>query len=90
MHDVILVSVAITGCIATYASLFMFCLSGNVLTNKLGNLALVAYNMNWVDMPIKYQWYMMMILKRAQKEFLLSGAGLVQCTLYNFARVTCH
>lgn len=47
-----------------------------------------AYNSLWNEMEIQQQKAIMLIIGRSQKEFRLTGLGLVDCTLATFLAVT--
>lgn len=67
--------------------LFLYCYFGNVLTFNLLQLGDTVYCSEWYNYPIDVQQYIVMILRRTQKPFIISALGMMPCTLENFQAV---
>lgn len=60
--------------------------SENITTNSL-QIGEYAYDSVWYDVPIKQQKAIILIVARSQKEFRLTGCGMVDCSLATFLAV---
>lgn len=66
---------------------YVYCYySENITTTSL-KIGDVVYDSLWYEMPIKEQRAIILMIQRSQKEFRLSGLGLVDCSLATFLSV---
>lgn len=67
---------------------FSFCYLGAQLTAKAAEVNESIYGTEWYNYPPNIQMYMILIMKRAQKPFIITGYSLVSCSLESFKDVS--
>lgn len=66
---------------------FLFCYLGDQMTCKAAEVNESIYDTEWYSYPNKIQMLMILVMKRAQKPFVLTGFSLVSCSLTSFKEV---
>lgn len=66
---------------------FVFCFLSEKITTKSLECAIIAYNATWYEMSIIDQKAIILIIMRSQKEYRITGLGLVNCSLEVFLKV---
>lgn len=68
-------------------ALFVLCYFGNSLTINLLDVGHIIYSALWYNYPIKLQRFLVIMIRRSQKQFLISAFGILPCTLEHFKAV---
>lgn len=66
---------------------FSFCYLGDQMTSKALEVNESIYSCEWYTYPTKTKMLLILIMKRAQKPFVLSGYSLVDLSLKSFKEV---
>lgn len=80
--------IALTSNAVIVQLLFTFCYFGDRLTTIALEMNEAAYDIPWYRFPIKQQKFMLPIILRCQKQFVLSGCGLTSLSLQSFKEVS--
>lgn len=84
---------SLQGLNAILASLFIlmlmfgYCFASECVTSDLMEIGDIFYNSPWYRLPLKQQKLLTLPIQQAQREFRLSGLGLVDCSLEVFSSV---
>lgn len=57
------------------------------MTIKSFAAAEISYGMHWYEFPVKRQFIIIQMVRRAQKPFYLKGYDIVDCSLTTFLNV---
>lgn len=68
--------------------MFSYCYLGAQLTAKSAEINVTIYSTEWYNYPCEIQMFMILIMKRAQKPFVITGYSLVYCNLESFKNVS--
>lgn len=79
---------ALTATFFIIQMLFSFCYLGSQLTSKAFEINDSIYGSDWYNYPSKIQMYTILIMKRSQKPFIMTGYALVTCSLEKFKDVS--
>lgn len=81
-------SISIFDALLTYSIIcYVYCRFSENITSKSLEIGDIVYNSLWYKMPLKEQKLIILMIQRSQKEFRLSGLGLVDCSLATFLAV---
>lgn len=69
---------------------YVYCHFSEIITAKSFEICYVVYSSLWYEMSVEQQKAIILIIQRSQKEFRLTGLGLVDCSLTTFTSVTIH
>lgn len=69
-------------------TLFLYCYYGKYATDCQAAFALSAYEMDWINFPIEFQRYFILIIANAQLPLSYHGYGIVDLNLETFAKVS--
>lgn len=76
-------------CLLTYLIIcYIYCHFSENMTTKSFEIGDIVYNSFWYKMSIKEQKIIILMIQQSQKEFRLSGLGLIDCSLATFLTVT--
>lgn len=78
---------SLTGLINILIQLVIYCAYSENLTTDLGATGDVFYKTLWYQMPVKLQKLYVLSIARSQREFRLTGLGIIECSLRIFASV---
>lgn len=73
--------------LAIVALNFICCYLSEQITEALGNIGDSFYESAWHDLPPHQQKLTALTMLRSQREFRLTGLGLISCSLDTFVRV---
>lgn len=74
----------------TALSTYVFCFFSENVTNDLHSIGDAFYQANWYAHPAKQQKLYMLSIQRAQREFRMTGLGVVDCSLQVYSSVRWH
>lgn len=77
----------ITTIINLLVQLVIYCAFSEKVTNDLFESGDLFYESPWYRLPVKLQKLYILPVQRSQKEFRLSGLGIIECSLGVFASV---
>lgn len=80
--------VALTANIFILQMIFAFAILGSQLTGKVAEVNELIYDCDWYNYPPKIQMLTIMIMKRAQKPFIMKGYALTACSLESAKNVS--
>lgn len=66
---------------------YIYSYFSEVMTTNSFKIGDNVYNLLWNEMPVKQQKLIIMIINRSQKEFRLTGLGMIDCSLAMFLAV---
>lgn len=66
---------------------FILCYSGTLSSDFVASIGDVAYNGNWMEYPIIYRKYILLMIIRSDCTPLFTGFKLFRCNLETFAKV---
>lgn len=66
---------------------YLFCNYSSLVTDRTTFIGTVAYNMNWIDFPLKLQKNIVLIIRSSQDRVQFTGLNLVNCSLEVFGNV---
>lgn len=66
---------------------YTFCFFSETLTTNSFKIGADAYNLVWNQMTMQQQKAIKLVIARSQKEFRLTGLGLIDCSLARFLAV---
>lgn len=78
---------ALLGSFVVLVFMFIYCYVSECITTDLMEIGDAFYNTPWYRLPVKQQKLMVLPILRAQREFRLSGLGLIDCSLATFVSV---
>lgn len=67
---------------------YVYCYFSENITTKSFEIGDIVYNSLWYEMSTKEKKAIVLMIQRSQKEFRLTGLGLVDCSLGQFLSVT--
>lgn len=73
---------------AVIAQLVIYCSYSEDVSEDLGATAELFYEMDWYRLSDKMKKLYILSIARGQKEFRLTGLGIIECSLRIFAKVT--
>lgn len=73
--------------ITSSANLYLYCFAGSIATNNLLIFGDALFESNWIEMPIYYQKYFIIMIAETQQAIYLEGFGLVRLSLEAFTKV---
>lgn len=79
---------ALRGLIVSIASAFNSCFLSERVTTTLDGVGGVFYGCGWYRLPVRRQKLLVVAIQRTQREFRMTGLGLVECSLRAFASVS--
>lgn len=82
------IQLALTGVCFVFQMMFAFCYLGNQLTTKAFEINDSIYDCDWYNYPPTIQLLTILIMKRSQKSFIMTGHFLVACSLQSFKDVS--
>lgn len=68
-------------------NLFVYCFFGDLATKCYGNMANTLYEVNWQDLPIKFQKYFFVMIMNMQIPLYYDGFGVAILELRTFTSV---
>lgn len=78
----------VLNCLVIYLiTCYIYCRYSENLTTNSFEIGENVYDALWYEMSMKYQKAMLLMIGRAQKEFRLTGLGMVNCSLGVFLAV---
>lgn len=80
---------ALVDALLTFTLMFGYCFGSECVTSDLMEVGDIFYNSSWYRLPVKQQKLLALPIQRAQREFRLSGLGLIDCSLAVFLSVIC-
>lgn len=82
---IFITTVAAAVCITS--STYLYCLLSESVTSELASAADAFYLSNWYKLPLHQEKLFVIPIRRAQKDYRMSGLGLVECSLGVFSSV---
>lgn len=67
---------------------FIYCYLSEALTTDLLEIGDLFYGIAWYRLPISAQSLLIPAIHHSQQEFRLKGAGLIDCSLFVFGKVS--
>lgn len=81
--------ISIYGLVCIFTQTLFYCYLAETVTSKLLSIGDIFYESDWYRLPVRQQQLVMLPIQRSQEEFRLSGLGLIDCSLWVFASVSC-
>lgn len=78
--DIVVVICALTWCL-------LFCYFGDMASNRLSSIGYSAFSADWYNYPVKWQKFLVLMIKRSQRPANFKGLQLITCTLEVFGKV---
>lgn len=69
-------------------SLFIFCLTGEMVSGESYRIHFAAYNCKWYRFPVKYRFYTLKVITFAQEPYYVTALGFINCSISNFSDVS--
>lgn len=82
--DVIL---AMTTASVTVTNLLIYCFFGKLATESFAKMSDCVYNMDWHELPIGLQKYLILMIANMQKPLYFHGFGVINLNLETFTKV---
>lgn len=67
---------------------YQFCYYATFVSDRVGFIENVTYDLNWFQFPRKMQKYVILIILRSQKRIQFNGLNLIGCSLQVFGNVS--
>lgn len=80
---------AVLGTTLTLSSTYLYCYFSENVTYNLASIGQSFYQSDWYRLPPEQQKLAILSIQRAQREFRMTGLGLVDCSLRIFSSVRC-
>lgn len=87
-RDYASLNLAVTAFCFSVQVIFAFCYLGAQLTAKAAEVNEAIYCSDWYSYTLTIQKFMVLIIRRSQKPFIMTGYSLVSCTLQSFNNVS--
>lgn len=71
----------------TLLTTFVFCYFSEKLSSDLYDISEIFYNSIWYQLPAKQQILIIFAIQHSQRQFRLSGFGIIDCSLGTFFTV---
>lgn len=68
--------------------LCLFCLLGQLVTNRSQAVSIAAYASHWYDYSLNLRKYILMTIAYSQIDFNMMALGFVHCNMVSFKKVT--
>ncbi|XP_055321878.1 odorant receptor 2a-like [Sitodiplosis mosellana] len=78
------IHLSVTGFFFVIQGVFSFCYLGAQITAKAAEVNESIYCSEWYTYPPTIQMFIVYIMRRSQKPFILTGYSLVSCSLQSF------
>ena len=67
--------------------MFVYCYFGKIATESYSTMADSTYEINWHDLPVRHQKYVMIMIQNMQRPLYYHGFGVVVLNLETFTKV---
>lgn len=66
---------------------FIHCYYADMTTDRMETIGEKIFEPKWVELPVKLQKPIILIISRSQQKLRFNGGGMVYCTLESFGKV---
>lgn len=66
---------------------YVLCYFSTKMSFNAGRFATITYDSTWYEYPVEQQKCIILMIKRSQKSFGLSGYGIISCSMATFLSV---